>query len=145
MAAAAIGVFVWTLVEYLLHRFAFHRFAGLTRSSHPNHHAASRDLQYLFAPPAVVAGISLPLTVVLSLLLGSAAALKFMGGLLAGYLYYEAVHYRIHFANSEGWLIRRQRKAHFRHHFHDATQDFGVTTPLWDWVFGTSNPRPAAR
>jgi sterol desaturase/sphingolipid hydroxylase (fatty acid hydroxylase superfamily) len=66
-----------------------------------------------------------------------AGVLKFMAGFWAGYAYYETVHYRIHFTAGEGWLLRRQRRAHFRHHFTNATRNFGVTTPLWDWVFQT--------
>jgi sterol desaturase/sphingolipid hydroxylase (fatty acid hydroxylase superfamily) len=140
MATVVIGLFLWTLVEYLLHRFAFHRFAALTRSFHPKHHAAPRDLRFLFARPTYVLGISVIAMAGLWLLIGSAVeAVKFMAGFLAGYLYYETTHYRIHFTNGEGRLLRWQRWAHFRHHFHDVTRNFGVTTPIWDWVFRTSS------
>lgn len=134
----ALGVFLWTLVEYLLHRFAFHRYAKWTHSYHPRHHAAPRDIQFLFATPVWVAGGSAIGFAIFFLVMGSATeALKLLAGFLAGYAYYEFVHYRIHFRAGETWLLRKQRSAHFQHHFYDPTRRFGVTTPLWDWVFRT--------
>jgi len=139
MLAVATGLFLWTLVEYLLHRWVFHRFGTMFRSTHPRHHAFPRDLRYLFAQPVFVSAGSAMLMMLLWMVTGSwYEALKVMIGLWAGYLYYELVHYRIHFADNAGWSLRRQRRAHFKHHFDDPTRGFGVTTPIWDWVFRTT-------
>ncbi|HEX4998164.1 MAG TPA: sterol desaturase family protein [Terriglobia bacterium] len=143
MIAVALGLFAWTLAEYLMHRFAFHRFAGFTRSTHPRHHATPRDLRYLFARPVPVLVVSAMALAALWVALGTmGGALKVMAGFWAGYLYYETSHYRIHFGSGNGWLIRKQRQAHFRHHFTAPGKNFGVTTPLWDWVFRTAGPAP---
>ena len=67
---------------------------------------------------------------------GEVAALL-MTGSIAGYLYYEAVHFWIHRGGqSAGWL-GPQRAHHLFHHFKDSTRCLGVSTPLWDLVLGT--------
>jgi sterol desaturase/sphingolipid hydroxylase (fatty acid hydroxylase superfamily) len=62
-----------------------------------------------------------------------------MIGIWTGFLYYEAVHYRVHFSLSPSGLIARQRRTHFYHHFTNNKRCFGVTSPLWDYVFGTTH------
>ena len=57
-------------------------------------------------------------------------------GVWAGFLYYEWVHYRVHTSGSTLGL-KHHRSRHFNHHFVDDTKSFGVTSPLWDFVFGT--------
>jgi 4-hydroxysphinganine ceramide fatty acyl 2-hydroxylase len=59
-------------------------------------------------------------------------------GVWAGFLYYESVHYRVHFNLSGSGFIARQRRTHFYHHFTNNRVCFGVTSPLWDYVFGTA-------
>jgi hypothetical protein len=61
-----------------------------------------------------------------------------MTGIWAGFLYYEAVHYRVHFSLSPTGIIAKQRRTHFYHHFSNNKRCFGVTSPLWDYVFGTN-------
>ncbi|PYR86413.1 MAG: hypothetical protein DMG18_02830 [Acidobacteria bacterium] len=74
--------------------------------------------------------------------LGSAfSAAGVITGIWTGFLYYEAVHYRVHFSLSESGFIARQRRRHFYHHFTNNKRGFGVTSPLWDHVFGTTLPR----
>jgi hypothetical protein len=135
-----LGLLFWTLLEYLLHRFVFHRFRGIIGSFHLEHHAAPRDLRYIFVRKPWAVGVSAVLIAILWGVTGSfLQTAGLMAGIWAGYLYYESVHYRVHFTASEGWLIAQQRRAHFRHHFHDARRCFGVTTPLWDHVFRTTS------
>ena len=61
-----------------------------------------------------------------------------MTGIWFGFLYYEYVHYRVHITAGNAGLLARQRRTHFHHHFANPEQCFGVTTPLWDYVFRTS-------
>jgi sterol desaturase/sphingolipid hydroxylase (fatty acid hydroxylase superfamily) len=61
-----------------------------------------------------------------------------MCGVLAGYLAYEFVHYGVH--TLSGGLVWWRRN-HFHHHFQEPGRVFGVTSPIWDYVFGT-RPRP---
>ena len=135
-----LGIVFWTLLEYVLHRFVFHRFRGILGSFHHEHHRAPRNLQYLFVRiPFSIASSVLLIAVIWGLNGNIVQSLQAMAGIWAGYLYYESVHYRVHFSPADGGWIGRQRRAHFRHHFHNSRKWFGVTTPLWDYVFRTTS------
>jgi sterol desaturase/sphingolipid hydroxylase (fatty acid hydroxylase superfamily) len=139
-SAYVLGLILWTLIEYLLHRFIFHRFRGFVGSFHMEHHVTPGNLKYLFVRRPYAIGVSVLAIAVIGFITGSfLQTAGLIGGIWTGYLYYESVHYRIHFTSGEGWLIARQRRAHFRHHFHDAKRCFGVTTPVWDYVFRTTS------
>ena len=134
-----VGIGVWTLAEYLIHRFAFHHFP-LLKAVHLAHHDDPRGLT----------GTPTILTVVVFLVLvywpaaeiGSrASAAAWTAGMLLGYLAYVSVHYVVHHLGSGGWSwLRRLIRAHAVHH-HDSSRNFGVTTVLWDRVFGTLGRR----
>jgi sterol desaturase/sphingolipid hydroxylase (fatty acid hydroxylase superfamily) len=140
------GLLAWTMIEYLLHRLAFHGFAP-----HSEHHADPTDPIFIVAP----LWLSLSST---ALLLGasSLATRSFDGGasvvagIIAGYLAYEAIHLRIHSQAAGGVLLRALRKHHYYHHFASDRVCYGVTSPLWDWVFrsvpsGSAETRWAGR
>ncbi len=146
-----LGVFAWTLLEYGLHRFVFHirfgfadpKIRDLVNASHLHHHAAPRDAGKLLVQPAYGLVVSILLFGILYLLSGSAfSAAGIMAGIWAGFLYYEAVHYRVHLTTAPSGFIARQRRVHFYHHFTNRERCFGVTSPLWDYVFRTQLPRP---
>jgi 4-hydroxysphinganine ceramide fatty acyl 2-hydroxylase len=145
-----IGVLIWTLLEYGLHRFVFHIqiplrnpfLREILNASHLGHHAAPRDPNRVLVKPVFGVVVSLILFVLIYAVtrnLFSAAGI--MTGIWAGFLYYEAVHYRVHFALSGAGFIARQRRMHFHHHFTNNKQCFGVTSALWDHVFGTALER----
>ena len=60
-----------------------------------------------------------------------------VGGLLVMYGTYEVLHRREHTHAGIGRYGRWARRHHFHHHFVDPRTNHGVTTPLWDLVFGT--------
>jgi hypothetical protein len=139
-----LGVVCWTLIEYVLHRFVLHLqapTAGLQRAIerlHLGHHWEPADVAKITVP---VYG-SLPIAVALlglwRLLSGSwQATALLMIGTIIGYLTYETMHFRIHCCVACGRWLCWQRAQHFVHHFKNHERCFGVTTPLWDWVFGT--------
>ena len=142
-----LGLFSWTLLEYGLHRFVFHvRFglrnpktADFINGSHLNHHAAPRDPDKLLVRPGyglTVSAILFGLAYLLSHSFFTASGI--MAGIWAGFIYYEAVHYRVHLTTAPSGFIARQRRAHFYHHFTNQKRCFGVTSPLWDYVFRTT-------
>ncbi len=146
-----MGIFVWTLLEYGLHRFVFHipmpiRSAPIrdfVNASHLSHHAAPRDPSKLLVKSLYGSTVSAVLLGLLySATRSAATAVGIMTGIWAGFLYYEAVHYRVHFNLSSSPFISWQRRAHFYHHFTNSRRCFGVTSPLWDHVFKTARPRP---
>lgn len=138
-----IGILSWTLFEYGLHRFVFHyepktdwgkRFHYLF---HGIHHDFPTEKDRLVMPPVS----SIPISFVvfgLHYLLVGATGFPLYAGFLAGYLYYEFVHYSVHHKKKTSLLwSESQRRDHLTHHFKDAGNRFGVTSPLWDFVFGT--------
>ena len=146
-----LGVFAWTLLEYGLHRFVFHvlldfrnpAVSEFVNASHLSHHAAPRDPDKLLVRPGYGLAVSALLFGSAYLLSGSIfSAAGIMAGIWAGFLYYEAVHYRVHLTAAPSGFIARQRRAHFYHHFTNRKRCFGVTSPLWDYVFRTSLPKP---
>jgi sterol desaturase/sphingolipid hydroxylase (fatty acid hydroxylase superfamily) len=58
-------------------------------------------------------------------------------GLIAGYLTYDMLHYATHHIPMRGRYGKFLRKYHMLHHFKTPDQRFGVSSPLWDRVFGT--------
>lgn len=133
------GVTLWTLLEYVLHRFVFHRrVLGKTLArEHIEHHAA---VDY-FAPmwlkglAAVVV-----LTVVSSLAVlavGVELGTSLPLGLAIGWMVYEAIHRLIHVSAPLGSYGTWARRHHLLHHFGRADANHGVTTPFWDIAFGT--------
>jgi len=131
-----IGLIAWTLIEYLLHRAFFHHAPILARI-HERHHHAPQDLigtpawaTVLIALIAVV----LPSVAMLGFGLGTAVT----GGMVTGYLWYVFVHYAAHhWRPRKGAYLYRARLRHARHH-HSSAGNFGVTTGIWDRVFGTT-------
>jgi dihydroceramide fatty acyl 2-hydroxylase len=135
----AAGVLAWTLVEYLIHGVLSHRLRTFATPLHAAHH---RDPHAVFT---VGAWIPVGLATACGLwFFGIAPAIEFYLGLLSGFVAYEAIHYRIHFsAPRTGWEARL-RARHLAHHMRAPEQIFGVTTALWDRVFGTE-PAPQRR
>ncbi len=130
------GYALWTLVEYLMHRFAFHHMPGVV-ALHMAHHA---DAGELIGTPTI-----LSLTLIVGLgylppayLLGAYAACFPFAGLMAGYLAFAGVHYIVHRPeHSKFKTVRWLKRAHAIHHYGDNSHNFGVTTLFWDRVFGT--------
>src|SRR5215213_4090142 len=146
---AAAGLFVgglltWGLYEYVTHRWVLHRepkaegFNLPGNLTHLRHHADPNSLQRL----NVQLSESVPVCVVYFLLAWALAgswqaATHLYTGLIAGYFFYEYLDYQAHHGTSRGRLTRYFRKYHLQHHHHDATVRFGVTSPLFDYLFGT--------
>ena len=144
-----IGLLIWTLIEYVIHRFVFHwkpqwpSLRRLVATLHLNHHDAPWDLAIILMRPEH----SLFLAVFFFLLFAWLAptfkmAVGINTGVWAGFLYYELLHYQIHRKRPSRVVLHHQRRDHLYHHFVDNRFCFGVTTPLWDWVFGTHRLEP---
>lgn len=127
------GLLLWTLLEYGIHRFAFHGFLP-----HYQHHDDPKDTVFIVSPLWLSCGTSALLLVVMRVPAGSWARSGLtLAGIICGYLCYEAVHLRIHANEAGGPLLRKLRKRHYFHHFADDHFHYGVTTEVWDHVFGS--------
>ena len=146
-AWGAGGVLFWTLTEYVLHRFVLHfepergLGAKLHWIFHGAHHDHPNNPHFVVAPPVVSVPLGALFCLAFYLVLGAPAWLPFAAGFIAGYVAYDVIHYVLHQGRPRSRLSRRLREQHMRHHFQDGSRSFGVTTPLWDHVFGTAGPR----
>jgi sterol desaturase/sphingolipid hydroxylase (fatty acid hydroxylase superfamily) len=141
------GLAVWTFFEYILHRYLFHWASEskvvkrFTYILHGIHHDYPRDVKRVFMPPA-------PGTIFVVVFLGlfwlfmQNIVFAFLPGFLSGYFIYAYIHYIIHakkpFRNFKFWWTH-----HTLHHYKYPDRAFGVSTPLWDLVFGTMPPKSA--
>jgi sterol desaturase/sphingolipid hydroxylase (fatty acid hydroxylase superfamily) len=133
LAEFASGLLIWTLVEYLMHRLAFHGFAP-----HTEHHLNPKDQRYIVAPLWLSTSGVCALCGIFGLGTGSwKTAASIVSGIIAGYLAYELIHLRIHSGKRGGRLLRALRKHHYYHHFANDRVCFGVTSPFWDLIFRT--------
>jgi sterol desaturase/sphingolipid hydroxylase (fatty acid hydroxylase superfamily) len=141
------GYLFWTLTEYWLHRIVFHfepdRGIGarLHWIIHGVHHDHPNDPMRLVMPPSVSIPLAALFVGAFYLVLGSPAFLPFGAGFLAGYLFYDMLHYHVHHHRPTTALGKKLRELHMRHHFQNDERGYGVSAPFWDHVFGTA-PKP---
>ena len=139
----ALGLLIWTLTEYWLHRLLFHwepRFRGGDRLHfiiHGVHHDHPNDKLRLVMPPAVSIPLAALFFLAFTAIGGTPGAYPAFAGFLLGYLAYDYTHYYLHHAVPKTKVGKRLREQHMRHHFQDHRFGFGVSTPLWDAVFRT--------
>ena len=138
------GLFVWTITEYLLHRFVFHFHTTsdfgkrITFMFHGVHHAYPNDTKRLVMPPSVSIPLAVGFFFLFKAILGGISVAPFYIGFIAGYLFYDISHYAIHHFNmhSRFWLAIKNH--HMRHHYQNPELGFGVSTPLWDVILKTN-------
>jgi sterol desaturase/sphingolipid hydroxylase (fatty acid hydroxylase superfamily) len=58
-------------------------------------------------------------------------------GIIAGYVIYDMTHYAVHHLPMKGRFLKALKRHHMLHHFQDPNTRYGVTSPMWDVVFGT--------
>ena len=136
------GVFFWSFFEYIAHRFLFHwvsenpRIKKFSYILHGNHHHYPRDRQRLFMPP-------IPSIILASAIFGimflfmRQNAFMFFPGFLFGYLMYGSVHYAIHAWNPPFKWMKPLWRNHHLHHYKNEHNGYGVSSTIWDHVFGT--------
>jgi len=146
LAVAALfplGVLSWTLLEYIIHRYVFH-YEPKSRLGkrlhfivHGVHHDYPNDARRLVMPPSISIPLAIVFWVLFALTFGRFAP-PISAGFGFGYVCYDSIHYAIHhFAMKRGvwsWL----KQYHLRHHYKDDHAGYGVSSPLWDYVFRTT-------
>jgi dihydroceramide fatty acyl 2-hydroxylase len=140
---ALLGFVTWTLTEYWLHRTLFHsRFKGPQGERvhfliHGVHHRWPKDRYRLVMPPAVSISLYFVFLGSFTLIFGPHFRWPFLSGFAVGYMVYDMSHFAIHHMHPLTARGKRLRRHHLLHHFKDPRQRFGVSTMVWDWVFGT--------
>lgn len=136
------GVVFWTFFEYIAHRYVFHivsenpRVQRFVYTAHGLHHEYPRDKHHLFMPPLV----SIVLATVFYFLFGLVmdnAVFAFFPGFVIGYLLYGTMHYCIHAYNPPFKFLKPLWRYHHLHHYATHDKGYGVSSPIWDHVFGT--------
>ncbi|CBI31057.3 dihydroceramide fatty acyl 2-hydroxylase FAH1 [Vitis vinifera] len=149
-AAVAGGLFIWTFLEYTLHRFLFHiktkSYWGNTIHYllHGCHHKHPMDGLRLVFPPAAAAILCLPFWNLMKLLSPPSVAPTLFGGGLLGYVIYDVTHYYLHHGKPSKGITQNMKRYHMNHHFRIDDKGFGITSTFWDRVFGTLPPAKAA-
>ncbi|GAB7359997.1 hypothetical protein MBLNU230_g7522t1 [Neophaeotheca triangularis] len=147
-----LGLGIWTIVEYGLHRCLFHidtylpdNRAALTAHFllHGIHHYLPMDRLRLVMPPTLFLALATPfwkLAHTVFFYNWYAATAVFCGGIF-GYVCYDLTHYFLHHKTLPAYW-RELKKYHLQHHFADYENGFGVTSRFWDRIFGTELPPP---
>lgn len=130
-----LGLLIWTLAEYLLHRFVLHGWPYFAKY-HQAHHDDPRAM--IASPTLFSLGVFASIALLpATLLLGLWPALPCFAGFLLGYVAFAAVHEIVHHSDSQHLLVRHFKLFHARHHHATEARNFGVLTSFWDKVFGT--------
>ncbi len=143
-----LGAIFFTLIEYLMHRYLYHIPADTEKKRkfqytiHGVHHDHPRDKSRLALPPILSIVLALLFISLYRLIMGD-VGYAFGGGFLFGYSTYLAAHYAIHMYKPPKNFLSIIWKHHNLHHFVGDDGAFGVSSPFWDYVFGTmpSDPR----
>jgi 4-hydroxysphinganine ceramide fatty acyl 2-hydroxylase len=140
------GFFAFTLVEYLMHRYLYHMLPTnkvkdkIQYTIHGVHHDYPKDKDRLALPPFVTGLYAVILYYVFTFIMGN-YALYFLPGFLVGYALYLGVHYMVHAYQPPKNFLKFLWVNHAIHHYKDPDVAFGVSLPLWDYVFGTAPKR----
>ncbi len=157
LCAYLAGVPVWSLVEYLFHRYVLHgrfpaRASRLGRYLHDRldplhweHHERPSDGLHISGQLSDL----LPLFVVAapaSFLFPLHTAPALLAGVVQSYVLEEWVHHSVHFYQFRNRYFRYVKRFHRYHHTHPGMESgFGLTSGFWDVVFGTRYPEPVRR
>ena len=137
------GLFAWTFFEYVLHRFVFH-----ARPDHPTlkrivylfhgiHHDHPNDWTRLVMPPVPALFICFLAYLPMAALLGIYSE-AFLAFFLIGYLVYDYTHLYVHFAQPKWGWGKYIKQYHMVHHYAEHDAKWGVSSPVWDMILGTS-------
>lgn len=137
------GLAVWTVTEYMLHRFVFHwELPGKWGQKihfifHGVHHDYPSDSKRLVMVPTVSIPLAALFYFLFKWILGVDLAAPFFSGFITGYLFYDMTHYAVHHFNlkSKFWLDLKHH--HMLHHYSESDRGFGVSSKFWDLVFRT--------
>ncbi|WP_148210536.1 sterol desaturase family protein [Beijerinckia indica] len=143
-----LGYAIWTITEYLGHRFLFHwQYPGAIGKRihfliHGVHHVHPNDPLRLVMPILLSGPIMLAVHGILTNIFPLPFAYPVLAGFITGYLIYDMTHYYLHHAEPKTSLGIFMRRFHMLHHFRDPNRGFGVSVPWMDYVFGTQHIRP---
>lgn len=149
------------LVEYLVHRGPMHRRKKLLPILYERHTLrhhrfftreamacdSAADFPIVLFPPVmllvVLGGVALPVALLLFAVATPNAGWLFVATAMAYFLTYEWLHFAYHLPErsllAKSRLVRALRRRHALHHdlARMAHENFNITFPICDWLFGT--------
>jgi sterol desaturase/sphingolipid hydroxylase (fatty acid hydroxylase superfamily) len=137
-----VGLLTFSLVEYLMHRYVFHMEIytearkKMQYVMHGVHHEFPKDKDRLAMPPLASLTIATTLLFVFRLVMYD-NVFAFLPGFLIGYAGYLFVHYIVHAYPPPKNIFKKLWIHHGIHHYKNNDIAFGVSSPLWDYVFRT--------
>lgn len=141
------GYFLWGLSEYLINRgshiFTKRKafFVGMLIDYHFKHHKNPMDFRFAFIHPFVISVLVCLSFIISSLAIGD-LALPLISGFILGYLVFLLLHILQHqYPAPRIGFLQALWHNHFLHHSYYPELAFGVSTRLWDYVFGTLPPK----
>ncbi len=138
----ACGVFFFSFIEYLIHRFIFHFNAQTPKEKqfqykiHGVHHHYPKDKDRLVMPPVISVAISVGFFFIFWVTLSN-YGFPFFAGFCCGYSIYLLIHYAVHRYRQPKNFLSFWWKHHSLHHYKCDERAFSVSNPLWDYLFGT--------
>ena len=143
--AFVLGVFLWSVFEYFLHRYLLHidsrykflnmAFAGF----HLLHHKMPQSKDFIASPVYfAIFGYALIFGIINLITQNFGWSLVIMSGLGAGYLAYEWIHFMAHHMHPKKGMLKYLKDYHLHHHFKNDQKNFGVTHPVFDFIFKTA-------
>jgi sterol desaturase/sphingolipid hydroxylase (fatty acid hydroxylase superfamily) len=138
--AAFSGLLTWSFLEYVIHRFLGHD--PRTRpnpfaTEHVRHHIEGNYFAPAWKKALTAAAATVLLAWPATAIAGPIPGLVYVAGFVVAYLTYEIMHRREHTHPGSNAYARMARRHHFHHHFGDPKSNHGVTSPVWDMIFGT--------
>ena len=136
------GWLLFTLVEYVMHRFLYHistpneKREKFQYTIHGVHHEYPKDKLRLAMPPVPMMMLAAIFLSVFYLILNTFAFVT-LAGFTVGYMSYLFIHYSVHVYNPPRNFFKFLWVNHAIHHYSQEDYCFGVSSPLWDHVFGT--------
>jgi sterol desaturase/sphingolipid hydroxylase (fatty acid hydroxylase superfamily) len=135
------GFFGGTLFEYVMHHYIFHIVSHIKLIQrilyflHGNHHEFSRDEQRLFMLP-LLGLLIIGILFIIFYFAISRFAFLFLSSMILGYMLYSLMHYSMR-AFKPPHILRSLWKHHYLQHYKFPDKAYGVSSPLWDYLFGT--------
>ncbi|KAF7707617.1 fatty acid 2-hydroxylase [Silurus meridionalis] len=143
------GMFIWSFVEYCIHRFLFHLrppahnyyLITLHFLLHGQHHKSPYDGSRLVFPPGIASVVIGGFYITLHQLLPEGLGTPVFVGGLCGYVVYDMIHYYLHYGSPrKGSYLYGLKAYHVKHHFEHQRAGFGISTTFWDYPFNTVIP-----
>lgn len=133
-----LGALFWTFLEYVIHRWLGHvHRKNIFGAEHTQHHSVGDYFSPWWKKAGAAAAVTATVIGPAIVAFGTYGGIAFTSGLISFYLTYEVLHRLEHTWPGVGPYARWARRHHFHHHFVNPSANHGVTSPIWDFVFGT--------